>query len=483
MRMMTQSIRFGILAALFCVSLTSQAQAAPASSFYVPVNRSELITTNADIGEVIVADPDVANVVVHGKRKVSVLGVNVGQTSLRIMDGNQKVIRTTDVYVTYDLPAIRRALKEFLPTERIGVSMVNTRIALTGDVSSAQAAAQAVEIAEEFIRGKLSGASVDSRKRVVPGVSQATEDSPVINLMKITAGQQVMLRIKVGEVNRTALRNLGMNLQAIGRDGINIIGATGISEGLTNLVGNPTLVRPSTGFGSFAGNVRTNNLDFGAQLDAMEENGMLKILAEPSLTSLSGEEAQFLAGGEFPIPVPQQLGGGTTSTLTVEYKPYGVALKFVPYVLSKNRIRIQVQPEVSDISPENSINTGGFVIPSFVTRRASTTVELAPGESFMIAGLLRDDVTSKITQLPGAGEIPVLGALFRSTAYQRRETELVIAVTPYIVDPVRDSDIKMPTDDFRPASFMESVFFGAIASGRSGKEPSLEGPAGFMTDN
>ncbi len=482
--MIQKRIRFGLVAAAAAL-LSLTVQAAPASNFYVPINRSELITTNSDISEVIVADPDVANVVVHGKRKVSVLGVNIGQTSVRILDTNSKVIRATDVVVTYDLPAIRRALKEFLPTERIGVSMVNTRIALTGEVSSAQAAASAIELAEEFIRGKLKEADLDTRTRNLGSKNDVLSgsDSPVINLMKVSAGQQVMLRIKIGEVNRTALRNLGMNLQVLGKDGINIIGATGLNTAITQVAGVPTQQRPSGSYGSFGGNVRTNNLDFGAQVDALEENGMLKILAEPSLTSLSGEEAQFLAGGEFPIPVPQQLGGTGTNTITVQYKPYGVALKFVPYVLSKNRIRIQVQPEVSDISPENSINTGGFTIPSFVTRRTSTTVELAPGESFMVAGLLRDDMTNKISQLPGANEIPVLGALFRSTAYQRRETELVIAVTPYIVDPVRDSDIKMPTDDFRPASFMESVFFGALGSSRGGKDPSLEGPAGFMTDN
>lgn len=479
------SVRRSFLVTMLALGLTTaQAVAAPAATssgtFYVPINRSELISTNTDIAEVIVADPEVANVVVHGKRKVSVLGVNIGQTSLRIFDGKHNLIRTSDVYVTYDLPALRRALKEFLPNEKIGVSMVNTRVALTGDVQNASAAAQAMEIATEFVRGTVKGNDPAVRK-VNDG--KTVDDSPVINLMKISSGQQVMLRIKIGEVNRTALRNLGVNLQVVGIDGLNIIGATGVSEGLTNLVGNPTLIRPTNGFGSFAGNVKANNVRLGAQIDALEENGLLKVLAEPSLTALSGEEAQFLAGGEFPIPVPQQIGGTGNSTLTVQYKPYGVALKFIPNVLSKNRVRIQVQPEVSDLSPENSINTGGFTIPSFSTRRASTTVELAPGESFMIAGLLRDDVTSSISQLPGADALPILGALFRSTAYQRRETELVIAVTPYIVDPTKDSDIKLPSDDFRPASFFESVFYGAMASTKGAKDPSLEGPAGFMTDN
>ena len=196
------------------------------------------------------------------------------------------------------------------------------------------------------------------------------------------------------------------------------------------------------------------------------------------MTALSGEEAQFLAGGEFPVPAPQGLG-----SVSIEYKTYGVALKFIPYVLSKNRVRIQVQPEVSELSTQNELSISGFIAPSIVTRRASTTVELAPGESFMIAGLLQDNLSSNIDQLPGASEIPVLGALFRSTAYQRQETELVIAVTPYIVDPIKDTDIKLPSDDFRPASFFETVFLGSLASNKGAKVSTPEGPTGFMTDN
>jgi pilus assembly protein CpaC len=230
-------------------------------------------------------------------------------------------------------------------------------------------------------------------------------------------------------------------------------------------------------FGTLGGNALIGNTGIAGTIDALERDGVLKVLAEPNLVALSGEEAQFLAGGEFPIPVPQQLG-----TTTIEYKPFGVALKFTPHVLSENRLRIQVQPEVSELSFEQTIDTGdGFVAPSLITRRASTTVELAPGESFMIAGLIRDNMSSQINELPGVGEIPVLSALFRSTSYQRNETELVIAVTPYLVDPIKGTDIKMPTDDFRPASFMESIFFGTL-SGTRGNQPSVEGPSGFMTD-
>ena len=445
---------------------------APAD-FYVPINRSELLTTSADISEVIVADPDIANVVVHGKRKVSVLGVGIGETSLRLLDANHKVIRSTNVFITYDLPALRRSLKEYLPNEKISVSMMNTRIALVGDVSSASAASSAVQIASEYVRGKLSQQEA---------LTRTADDSAILNLMKITSGQQVLLRIKVGEVQRSAVRNLGVSLQAFETGSPNLLIGTGMGRlapgsGSTAAFAFKQLSTPSDGF--FTGAIGSKgSTGVNAAIDALERDGLMKVLAEPSLTAISGEQAEFLAGGEFPIPVPQQQG-----QVTIQYKPFGVALKFIPYVLSKNRIRIQVAPEVSEVSRENQATINGFIAPSIITRRASTTVELAPGEAFMIAGLLTDNVSTTIDQLPGAGEIPVLGALFRSTAYQRKETELVIAVTPYIVDPVKDSDIKMPTDDFRPAAFFESVFYGAVSAGKTERKTSLEGTTGFMTDN
>lgn len=457
----------------------AKARASSAGSvFYVPINRSELITVPTDMAEVVVTDPEVANVLVHGKRKVSVIGTAIGQTTLRIFDANHKTIRDVDVIVTYDLPAVRRALKQFLPNEHIGVSMVNTRMALTGDVSSAASASTAMEIATEFLSGKLAQGSTAR----VPNADGSL--SPIINLMKISSGQQVMLRIRIGEAQRAAVKNLGVSLQALGSSSFPLAIGTGIgrlvTSGTTSAFEYGT-VQASNSTSAFAtGSIYTpGSTGVGAAIEALERDGLVKILAEPNLTALSGEEAQFLAGGEIPIPVPQQQG-----TTTIEYKPFGVALKFTPYVLSPNRIRIQVNPEVSEISNDNSIRTSdGYTAPSFITRRASTTVELAPGESFMIAGLMRDDINTSIDQLPGAGNIPVLGALFRSTAFNRRETELVITVTPYLVDPIKGSDMKLPTDDFRPASFMESIFFGAIGSTHGEKDPTAEGPTGFMTDN
>lgn len=469
--------------------LTAYPQAyAKEKPFYVPLNRSELITTPSDMGEVIITDPDVADVYVHGKNKISVIGKAIGSTTLRVFSPNNALLRSMDVVVTYDLPAIRKALREFLPGERIGVELVNTRIALTGEVTSAQSAATAVEIAEQFVQGKLSDAELTTRNVIAS--DDTNRASPILNLMKISAGQQVMLRIRIGEIQRSALRNLGVNLQAIknGSLGFQIGTGTGLTAAgippapIVNTVPLGTFRNASNSFGS--GSFAYNNGDgdgFGAAIDALERDGLVKILAEPNLVALSGEQAEFLAGGEFPIPVPQ----GGLGTTTIEYRQFGVALRFTPYVLTENRIRIQVNPEVSEPSNDRAFETAdGLVAPSLITRRASTTVELAPGESFMIAGLIRDNITSQIDQLPGASEIPVLGALMRSTSFQRNESELVIAVTPYLVDPLKSGNVKLPTDNFRPASTMESMFYGALGKvfGSASQTPSMEGPVGFITD-
>jgi pilus assembly protein CpaC len=467
---------------LFCaVTATFLPQAAQAASaFYVPVGRSELMTTGVPMGEVIVANPEIADVYVHGRTKVSVIGKMVGTTTVRIFDQKSRLLRASDVVVTYDLPAIRKALRDYLPYERIGVNMVNTRVALSGNISSAEAAKTAIEIAEQYVTADV--AEMRGPRKVLG----PDEKSAVINLMKITAGQQVMLRIRVGEIQRTAIKNLGVSLQAQKN------GSLGFSIGTSNGRLAPDVDGDSIrafDFGTFAAGENAfadlgavyngSSWNLGAQLEALERRGLFKVLAEPNLVALSGEQAEFLAGGEVPIPVPQD-----QQTITIEYKPFGVAVRFTPLVLSENRIRIQVQPEVSEVSNERIITVQGFDAPSFNTRRASTTVELAPGEGFMIAGLIKDTLLSQIDQLPGVGEIPVLSALFRSTSFQRNETELIIAVTPYIVDPAKSGDIKMPTDDFRAATFVESIFLGAVGAqkSQSGTNPSLEGPSGFMTD-
>jgi pilus assembly protein CpaC len=453
---------------------------------YVPINRAELITTNADIGQVIVANPNIADVYAHGLRKLSIIGKDLGRTNVRIFDKQNNVIRAFDVDVGYDLPAIRRALWQFLKDEPVAVEMINSNIVLTGDVSNAAAAEKAVKIVEQFTGPGGSSATASATAQSDSG---ALPTHKVLNLIKVVSGQQVMLRVRVGEIKRAALKRLGTGLQAVHTGGKVTLGAgTGGGLDAFDTNGGGTIGQFTASDPTFSRLFTTYDgakLDLGLMIEALEQDGLFKVLAEPNLVAMSGEEAEFLAGGEFPIPVAQGSGGGTTTT--VEFKPYGIAVKFVPFVLTENRVRITVQPEVSEIDRSESTSAGGAAIPGVTTRRAKTTVELAPGESFMIAGLLSDRVNTNISEVPGIAEIPVLSALFRSTDYQRNETELVIAVTPYIVDPLKSSDVRLPTDNFRTSTLMERVFYGALGSlsgnaDRISQNPSLEGPIGYMTD-
>ncbi len=459
------------------ISMMVPFESALAEDLMVPVGRSELVSVSSDMTEVIVANPDIADAYVHDKRKVSVSGRALGITDVRII-GESGVLRDITVNVGYDLPAIRKSLKEFLPHENVGVEMLNTNIVLTGSVSDALAAERAVRIVNEFIEPAITrgGGDVDAA------------DIKVMNLLEVTSGQQVMLRVRVGEIRRSALKNLGVNLQAIKSGGDSLF-ALGTGSGIDAF-----LVDSQLSFGGFnvgdldntrgfaSGSlINSNGNGIAAMLEALERDNLFKVLAEPNLVSLSGEESQFLAGGEFPVPVPDQDG------VAIEYKPFGVSVKFTPFVLAENRIRIAVQPEVSEINNDGALQLDGFFIPSLSTRRAQTVVELSPGESFMIAGLIQDELASRVDNIPGIKEVPILGALFSSVGFQREETELVLAVTPYIVDPIISADLKLPTDNFKPASMMEMFFYGAIGSlhgdvDRLSQTPTIEGPIGFMVD-
>lgn len=449
-----------------------------AGSVYIPINRSELVILPQDVAQVLIANPEISDVHVIGSKRVAFLGKSMGRTNAKLFDKSNNVIRQFDIIVGYDLPAIRQALHTFLPNERIKVELVNTNIALTGEVTDAAAARKAVEIANQFTIP--SGA---------PPALATADASTILNLLKVSSGQQVMLRVRVGEIQRSALKNLGTNLSVNKPGAVRILGGSmGGVDAVTNLTPtgslNPiTVGGDSTGLlGAF---FDAGSASIGVALEALETQGLFKILAEPNLVAISGEKAEFLAGGEFPIPVPQS--SGTTTINTVQFKNFGVAVQFIPYVLGEKRIRIAVSPEVSEIDSSQSTTANGVTVPGLSTRRAKTTVELAPGESFMIAGLISDSMNTNLGQVPGASEIPILGALLRSTAYQRKETELVIAVTPYLVDPLKSSDVKFPTDDYRPASMMEQFFYGTLGSMsgntyRASQTPSLEGPVGFMVD-
>lgn len=458
-----------------------------ADSVTIPIGRSEVVEVAKDMSEVVVADSDIADAYVHGKRRVSIAGKRIGKTDVRILSPNG-VLRDIDVTIGYDLPAIRKALSDFLPNQDIGVKMLNTNLVLIGTVSDSAAAQRAVQIAGEFTRSAMDDGNAGGNA----ADEESASDSKVINMLEVNASQQVLLKVRVGEIRRTAIKNLGVDLQAVKTGGESIFslgtggGISAFREASDLDFGQFSL--PEEGVRGFASGSRLNSSGDGIAglLQALERNNLFKVLAEPNLVALSGETAQFLAGGEFPVPVPQG-GIGQQGNITVEFKPFGVSVKFTPFVLAENRIRIAVEPEVSEINNDNALELNDIQIPSFTTRRAQTIVELSPGESFMIAGLIQDELASRVDNVPGIKQMPILGALFSSVSYQREETELVLVVTPHLVDPILSSEAKLPTDDFQAASLMEMMFFGAVAREQridehSSQVPEAEGPVGFMVD-
>ena len=360
---------------------------------------------------------------------------------------------------------MRKTIKGLFPEETVGLEMVGSNVAITGAVTDAGVAKKIVQVVEQYV--------------------DSGDDSGVLNLMKLRTGQQVMIRIRIGEIRRSAVKNLGVNLSGGGSSGnFSGVGFAGNGFGVDAEEAAGLIGIPASSYGAAGVFFESGSAHLNSSLDALEKDGLFRLLAEPNLVAISGESATFLAGGEIPIPISQ-----SEDTVTVEYKEYGISVDFTPYVLAANRIRLVVAPEVSELDFSNAVtlSDGGEPIPAIRKRSASTTVELAPGEAFMIAGLLQDDINTTISEVPGIAEIPIFSALFRSTAFQRNETELVIAVTPYLTDPVAASDIRLPSENYRAPSMMEQVFYGALGSlqgnvTRISQTPALEGPVGLMLD-
>jgi pilus assembly protein CpaC len=342
-----------------------------------------------------------------------------------------------------------------IPDENIEVRGVNDAIALSGRVSSAERLSQALAVAESFAPKKVN------------------------NFLSVIGSQQVMLQVRFAEVTRTAAKALSISSNVLYDDGDN---SFQILTGTRSTTGISDILSP---FLSSTAAISTGNFDINLLFDALEEKGLVKTLAEPTLIALSGDTASFLAGGEFPVPVAQSSSTGTATgtivtnpVITVEFKQFGVGLSFTPTVLGDGLINLGVKPEVSQIdnSPERSVVSSGFRIPALTTRRASTTVELRDGESFAIAGLLQNDFSDQIRTIPWLGDVPILGTLFRSTRYQRQETELVILVTPRLVKPARAGELATPADRFVAPTESDLFLLGRNEDPRSGTEAA--GPMG-----
>ncbi len=441
---------------------------------HVEVSNGKLVRLDRPAANVFIADPEVADIQVKSPRLVYVFGKKTGTTSLYAVSKNDEVLYSGTVTVTHNLDQVRSALKKVIPDAHVGVDQLNGVLMLTGNAASPAEADDAQHIAQKFL-GK---------------------DQDVVNRIHIAAATQVNLRVRVAEVSRDVSKQLGFNWEGslgFGQSFVGIQNAADVyhvipSNVFKDALGNPLPVKEfftnTRSVGSLFGSFVTGKLDLNYIIDALETEGFITVLAEPNLTALSGQKASFLAGGEFPIPVPQERG-----VITIDYRKFGVALTFTPTVLSDKTINLKVQPEVSQLSSAGAITLNGYNVPALTTRRASTTVELASGQSFAIAGLLQNNIERQLTKFPGLGDIPILGALFRSDKFQRNETELIIIVTPYVVRPVSGKRMPTPVDGLKMPNDMERYLHGQSyrAEPQSGPTPAADNqgrttaaPAGFL---
>ena len=388
-------------------------------------NKSTVITTKRAQKRISVAEPSIVDVVGISPMRVLVTAKKIGSTQLIIWDEEDRS-QSIDVIVQADVSGLREQLDKLYPGNKVETNTSDDAIILTGKVESL-ANAEAIE--------KISSAY---SKRVV-------------NLLEVVGGQQVMLQVVVAEVARSATDALGFNYafsDGIGFGGVNIGQVNPFSTVAGGGGGIADSIPPNPSVTVFGGG-QIGGTAFRVFITALRENNLMRILAQPNLTAISGQEASFLAGGEFPIPVPQS-GTGNNTTITIEFKEFGVRLKFIPIVLGDGRIRLNLAPEVSDLDFTTAVRFGGFVVPGLTQRRVKTTVELNDGQSLAIAGLLNQNVVAAKSVIPLLGDLPVLGPLFRSVRYQRKETELVVLVTPRIIAPMNPDQVPaLPGEDWR----------------------------------
>lgn len=423
----------------------AQSIRSPAQSIVLSIGRGELINVPGTMADVFVANDQIADVQVKSRSQLYVFGKAGGETTVYASNAAGDIVWSANIRVGSNLDSVDQMLNMAMPEARISVSTMGTNtVLLTGIVAAPEDAAEAERLVQAFVG----------------------EDSNVISRLKMATPLQVNLQVRFAEVSRSLVRTIGTNLVSadqtsgfkfgIGASNSGAIsrftpGGT-VASGVTSGSAGSTVVQPGTIGSTIAGFGRFLGLDLGAALDLAETEGLVTTLSQPNLTALSGETADFLAGGEFPIPSSGGLG-----TTTIEYRKFGVSLAYTPTVLANGRISIRVRPEVSELSAQGAVTVNGFTIPALTVRRAETTVELGSGQSFMIAGLMSNNAQNSIEKTPGLGDTPILGNLFRSRSFRRGETELVIIVTPYLVKPVDASEIKMPTDGFRAATELQSL--------------------------
>lgn len=485
-------VRFGIALLVFAITLIccSSVWAAEIerTTRELKLGGSDLIKTSHPFKRVSIADPTVADVVVLSPHELYVYGKKVGYTSVILWDeGKGKTL--LDVVVSLDLTALKQKLYELYPEQKIEVYGSETGVVLAGTVSGPEIVEQVLRLTQTYMPKKAEG----------EGGKQGTGRSghAVTNLLQVEGIQQVMLEVKFAEVNRDSTRDWQAAL-AVGDIGENIFGAVGV-----NGLGALAATEAGSLLVNFAGienNIFAKIDDVTTALEFLETEGLARLLAEPRLVTMSGQEASFLAGGEFPIPVPQSGANGTT--ITIEFREFGVGLVFTPVVLSDGKISLRVAPSVTRTTTDSAVQIGDgtgevFFVPSLSTRKLETTVQLYDGQTLALAGLLEDNLRETVSKVPGLGDVPILGALFRSSEYRQEKTDLLITVTPSLVKPVKQSDLRYPGENFQePNSFqfylegrldgttetdatMEDRFVGETAASQS--QHGLEGTFGHQS--
>ena len=473
-RLATALLSATCLMAALAIPATPRAEAQtlsrPANDVALSIGRGQLVTVGGAMADVFVANDAIADVQIKSQRQLYVFGKAGGETTVYASNAAGDIVWSANVRVGSNIDSVDQMLRMAMPDAKVAVSTMGTNtFLLTGTVASPEDSSEAKRLVEAFV-GK---------------------DANVITRLRTATPLQVNLRVKFAEVSRTLVKQLGVNLTTIdGSSGMQVgIGqgrnfaptmyaGPGQALGVGNQVkiATPDPTKPGT-FRETDGSAVTTaalgttlalqsklfGLDLLGALDIGESLGLVTSLSEPNLTALSGETADFLAGGEYPIPISQGLG-----STSVEYKRFGVSLAYTPTVLANGRISMRVRPEVSELSNQGSITLNGFQVPALTVRRAETTIELGSGQSFMIAGLMGTNAQNTVKKLPGAGDMPILGSLFRSTSFQRGETELVIVVTPYLVNPVDANDIKLPTDGYQSPDDIQRLPGNFESNGRSG---------------
>lgn len=438
------------LAVLLALIAAPATAATPA--LFMESGAGRMIKLDRAASAVYVANPDIADIELKSPKLVYIFAKQPGETTIYAMDRQEEAVIDRRVVVQHRLTRLRELIALVRPEARVEATSINRSLVLTGAVESAEAAEDIRELALQVV----------------------AEPQQVVNRLKIATPHQVNLRVRIAEVSRDVAKQLGFSW-----DVLRNVGDVALGVGTGAFV-EGQISGSSVGTFSYDG----DGTDVNAIVDALDDQGLITVLAEPNLTALSGESANFLAGGEFPIPVPQD-----SDTLTVVFREFGVGLNFLPVVLDDGQLQITVRSEVSQLSAAGAIEFTGFNVPALTTRRAETTVSLGSGQSFAIAGLLQNTTNQNVSSIPGLGDIPILGALFRSSEFQREESELVVIVTPYIVRP-SSGRLALPTDGFVPASDGTRTVLGASYEqrlpgapaaplGPDGREGAV-GPAGFI---